>query len=195
MTSNIDDISLMKKLNSFDIYYFLKSKGKLYHFKEFLVKLISIIEKENNDSSSDQEHLKALKCLVNCYQDMGQIENAISILEEVSVKESKILGPYHPRTLLSLDRLTRLHREIGQIEKSLSSQEDVLSKRSKVLGQSHPDTLSSLGRLASCYQEIGQVEKAISIYEDVSDRETSKGAGPKPSIYIIIVKPFSRLLS
>jgi len=168
-TIDIDDTGLMNKLNDYNIYCFLESKGKLFYFKEFLERFVNIITKEKK-TNDDINRLSALSYLGHCYQEIGQAEKAILSYEEVSEIQSKVLGPDHPKVLLSLNHLANSYQQFGQIEKAISIHQLVSEKRSKILGADHPDTLSSLNNLVICFKDIGQIEKAILIQKDVSEK-------------------------
>ena len=72
--------------------------------------------------------LSSLANLACCYREIGKIEKAIAIQEDVSEKRSKLLGPDHPKTLSSLERLAGCYREIGKIEKAIAIREEKQSK-------------------------------------------------------------------
>ena len=60
--------------------------------------------------------LSSLNRLAGCYRDIGQVEKAISIYQDVSEKRAKVLGPNHRDTLSSLE----------QVKKAISVREDAL---------------------------------------------------------------------
>ena len=98
-------------------------------------------------------------------------ERALAIRE-------KALGPEHPDTATSLDRLGLLLKAQDDLAAARPLHERALAIREKALGPEHPDTATSLNNLARLLQEQGDLagarpilERALAIYETALGRE------------------------
>src|SRR5262249_1215102 len=92
------------------------------------------------------------------YSQAGQLfRDALAIRE-------KMLGPEHPDTATSLNRLSQLLDCQGDPE-ALPLCERALAIREKVLGLEHPDTGSSLSSLAHLRWAQGDFAGAVPLYE------------------------------
>jgi tetratricopeptide (TPR) repeat protein len=98
-------------------------------------------------------------------------ERALAIRE-------KVLGPEHPDTATSLDRLGLLLKAQDDLAAARPLHERALAIREKALGPEHPDTATSLNNLARLLQEQGDLagarpilERALTIYETALGRQ------------------------
>jgi hypothetical protein len=69
-------------------------------------------------------------------------------MRDALVIHEKVLGPEHPDTASSLNKLAVLHFDQGDFAGARPLCERALEIREKVLGPEHPDTASSLNSLA-----------------------------------------------
>jgi CHAT domain-containing protein len=74
---------------------------------------------------------------------------------------SKVLGPEHPQTALSLNNLAGSYEALGQADTALPIKFLVLAIYEKVLGPVHPDTARSHNNLAHSLWGLGQYDAAI----------------------------------
>ena len=87
--------------------------------------------------------------------EAGQLETAISLLEELVADRLRVLGADHPDTLTTRNNLAGYLAEAGQLETAISLLEELVADRLRVLGADHPDTLTTWHNLADCLGRAG----------------------------------------
>ena len=105
--------------------------------------------------------------LAAAYQDNGQFQEAIILLEQV-LKDLGTLKEDQPDRLHLQHELARAYDTNGQIQEALTLLEQVVRIRDQILREDHPDRLASHYELARAYRANGQVEEAISLLEQVA---------------------------
>src|SRR5262249_15119153 len=93
-------------------------------------------------------------------QERGQYRDAEPLLVRALSLREQSLGPDHPHTAQSLNRLAFLYRQQGKYERAEPLYLRALSIREQHLGAEHPHTAQSLNNLAGLYQEQGKYEMA-----------------------------------
>jgi tetratricopeptide (TPR) repeat protein len=83
---------------------------------------------------------------------------------------SKILGPDHPHSLMSVNNLANTLSETNCLDEAQKCYERALAGYSKTLGEKHPYTLMSLQNLANLKRANGQLDQAEREY-----RQTLQG--------------------
>jgi len=110
-------------------------------------------------------------------RELGQVADAIPLLQRLAASRERALGPDHPGTLYAHSLLGDAHMDAGHLAKAEAVHTTVLAAREGVLGAEHPETLVSRIRLASLCQENGRFNEAITRFvELVADQERILGA-------------------
>jgi serine/threonine protein kinase/tetratricopeptide (TPR) repeat protein len=99
--------------------------------------------------------------------NLGHYPDAIRVLEESRATRSRLLGPDHPDTLVSMANLAAGYLSAGKLDKALPMLEDVLALEKAIPGINQPTIFASMTTLASGYQAAGRLDQAISLYEEV----------------------------
>jgi tetratricopeptide (TPR) repeat protein len=84
------------------------------------------------------------------------------------------LGPDHPDTLGSMNRLADSYAALGRQAEALKLREETLTLRKAKLGADHPDTLKSMSNLASSYAALGRHNEALMLREETLAVQKSK---------------------
>ena len=105
---------------------------------------------------------------------LGEPQKAVRLIGQSYAIYEEEFGADHPKTLSSMEALTRGYVDAGQLEKALPLKKKVFELRKEKLGADHPDTLVSMGSLATNYLKAGQLEKALPLYEKVFELEKAK---------------------
>jgi serine/threonine protein kinase/tetratricopeptide (TPR) repeat protein len=87
------------------------------------------------------------------------------------------LGPDHPDTLRSMNRLASIYYDLGQRAEALKLREETLGLCKAKLGPDHPDTLESMDSLAGSYANLGRHTEALKLQEEtLAVRQAKLGA-------------------
>jgi serine/threonine protein kinase/lipopolysaccharide biosynthesis regulator YciM len=97
---------------------------------------------------------------------LGYPERAIALFTKSRITFTAELGPDHPDTLSSMNRLANSYDDAGQTERALKLREETRARRKAKLGPDHPDTLRSMNNLANSYDDAGQTERALKLREE-----------------------------
>ncbi len=76
------------------------------------------------------------------------MEEAEKLEKETLKLRTKVLGEYHPDTLISMGNLALIYKNLGQLEEAEVLEKKTLKLHTEVLGKLHPGTLASMGNLA-----------------------------------------------
>ncbi len=109
--------------------------------------------------------LAAMHNLAMAYQDAGEYDQAIPILEVTLAKRTDKLGGDHADTIESMNDLAVAYWEAGQVDRAISLYEATLLKVKAKLGDDHSDTLTVMDNLAVACAAGGQAERAIVLHE------------------------------
>ena len=115
--------------------------------------------------------------LANAYQDVGRLEEAITLHKQTLDARTRTLGPHHPDTLGSGDNLACAYREAGRLEEAITLHKQTLDARTHILGPHHPDTLDSRHNLAVAYRDAGRLDQAIELHQQTL-KDTEGLLGP-----------------
>ena len=115
--------------------------------------------------------------LANAYQDVGRLEEAITLHKQTLDARTRTLGPNHPDTLGSGDNLACAYREAGRLEEAITLHKQTLDDRTHILGPNHPDTLGSRNNLANVYRDAGRLDQAIELHQQTL-KDTEGLLGP-----------------
>ncbi|HXY13131.1 MAG TPA: serine/threonine-protein kinase [Terriglobales bacterium] len=90
------------------------------------------------------------------YDDLGLYPEATKQLERALDLRRRVLGPEHPDTLRSANRLANLYDKEGKYAQAEALHSQTLEIRRRVLGPEHPDTLESMNNLTNVYYNQGK---------------------------------------
>ena len=101
----------------------------------------------------------------------GEYAESEELFRKVIQVRSQALGPKHPDTLASRNRLIYVLNEEEKHEEAETEARQVLLLREKVLGLEHPDTLLSRYNLASALYHRGKLPQAEQLYREVAEAD------------------------
>ena len=110
--------------------------------------------------------------LANAYQDVGRLEEAITLHKQTLDARTHILGPHHPDTLDSRHNLAVAYRDAGRLDQAIELHQQTLKDTEGLLGPNHPHTLTSRNNLAVAYRDAGRLDQAIELHEQTLDDRT-----------------------
>ena len=110
--------------------------------------------------------------LANAYQDVGRLDEAITLHKQTLDARTHILGPNHPDTLDSRHNLAVAYRDAGRLDQAIELHQQTLKDTEGLLGPNHPDTLTSSNNLAVTYRDAGRLDEAIELHEQTLDDRT-----------------------
>jgi serine/threonine protein kinase len=110
--------------------------------------------------------------IANAYQSLPrQHQLAVSHLERAAALRQAHLGPDHPDTLASMDRLANAYSEVSRDADAIALYQRILEKRRQMLGPDHPETLACLSHLAAAYCWGRQFDQSVRLYEQVLEKQ------------------------
>ena len=110
--------------------------------------------------------------LANAYQDVGRLEEAITLHKQTLDARTHILGPNHPDTLGSRNNLANVYRDAGRLDQAIELHQQTLKDTEGLLGPNHPHTLTSRNNLAVAYRDTGRLDQAITLFKQTLDART-----------------------
>ncbi|PYI09493.1 TPR-like protein [Aspergillus sclerotiicarbonarius CBS 121057] len=99
------------------------------------------------------------------YIKLGKYNDAETMLRQALQDRHERLGPEHPDTLDSLDKLGVVLWHRGQYKAAEISHQQAFQGKEKIYGPDHPNTLQSLANLATVLDEQGQYETSDALYQ------------------------------
>ena len=119
----------------------------------------------------DPLRLRISADLAGAQWSLERSEEALDLLLATLSSQARHLGPEHPDTLVSKDRLATFRWGQRRVKESEELWRDVLDARSRHLGASHPETLAVMGRLAGAHWSRGELDKAASLYQQALEAQ------------------------
>jgi tetratricopeptide (TPR) repeat protein len=109
------------------------------------------------------------------YRSLAQGEFGTVHLQKALDLCRAALGPHHPDTLASVQRLAAHYcsAAVGRSGESVVMLESVVREHTRLFGPDDPATLSSLGRLAAACQYDGQWDRGISLARHLLEKRTA----------------------
>src|SRR5262249_32272952 len=104
--------------------------------------------------------------LAMTYESLDECAVAQRHAERARERYERALGPEHPDTLASMNRLAKALTGQRRYEEARQLFEEVLALRRRVLGPEHPDTLTSMSNLATLLREQRQLEEARTLHDE-----------------------------
>jgi tetratricopeptide (TPR) repeat protein len=95
-----------------------------------------------------------------------------NLSERRTAASTRVLGPDHPHTLISMASSSEIFFQRRDLEHAERVTREVLETRTRVLGPEHPDTLSSTISLAMLLQEHGDLEGAQELKQQTLEVST-----------------------
>ncbi|KIM98677.1 hypothetical protein OIDMADRAFT_31451 [Oidiodendron maius Zn] len=135
---------------------------------EYLPHVLAVLELQDH-SLDEAARMKLLFSVAQCKFLLGKYKEAKRMHQETLELQTKLLGPEHPDTLESRNRLASALYSQGEYKAAEQIDQETLKLQTKLLGPEHPDTLESRNRLASALYCQGEYKAAEQI-----DQETLK---------------------
>ena len=88
------------------------------------------------------------------YQDKGDYDKVLPLLEQTLAVRERVLGVEHPDTLSSRNNLAMLYQDKGDYDKALPLLEQTLKVCEKTFGLKHPNTRAVWKNLQSCREKL-----------------------------------------
>jgi serine/threonine protein kinase len=95
---------------------------------------------------------------------------AVPHLERALQLRRDHLGPDHPDTLASMDKLSQAYLFVGRHREGIDLQQRRLEIGKATLGPDHPEPLAFKQRLAWAYHHAGQWDLSVPLYEQLLDK-------------------------
>jgi non-specific serine/threonine protein kinase/serine/threonine-protein kinase len=105
--------------------------------------------------------------IADAYLDLGLFPQAREHALQAVELRRKALGPYHPETMLSMDRLAVAYRSEAKYPEAEKIWTELYHYQQKALGESDPGTLQSMHSLAALYRSEGKYKDSAALYERV----------------------------
>ena len=101
------------------------------------------------------------------YDELGKLEKAVPLYEEVLRKRKETLGPDHRDTLKVMSYLAIAYSENKRLEDALPLFREVFERRKNKLGPENQGTLKSMYALALAYKVMNQLEDSLSLFKEL----------------------------
>jgi tetratricopeptide (TPR) repeat protein len=122
--------------------------------------------------SNDPElQAKMMYIMANTYYGLGLYSRAQSLVERGIEIQRRVLGPEHPDTLRSMNRLASILLDEGHLAEAEKLSRETLELRRRVLGPEHPDTLLSMNNLATTLGDEGHDAEAEKVFRETLESE------------------------
>ncbi|MEV8511831.1 FxSxx-COOH system tetratricopeptide repeat protein [Dactylosporangium sp. NPDC051484] len=125
-------------------------------------------------------HLRGLRATV--LREQGRFAEALRTDEEVARAQAGLLGPEHPNTLVTLDRLVADLRGLGRYTEAMQLALRAYRSWSRAVGRDHARTLDALTGLATAYRAAGRYRAARRCDERVARRRPFPGPDRHPAV-------------
>ena len=122
---------------------------------------------QNVLGTESSDTLALLGSLANAYASLGNLDEAISLYEQIVAHETRLLGDDHPHTLTSTSNLAYVYQNAGRVNEAIDLFETTLAKRTQTMGADHRATLTTRANLAGAYLAAGRLHEARELTEQV----------------------------
>ncbi|KAL5324993.1 hypothetical protein ACEPPN_006115 [Leptodophora sp. 'Broadleaf-Isolate-01'] len=137
------------------------------------------LRQSHNDPS--REFLPLYDLQARNLMNLGQVKEAVEMLEQVVEIEATTLPETHPDRLSSQYSLAIAYRANGQVGEAVEILEKVITIEATALPETHPSRLASQHALAITYEANGQVKEAVEILKQVVEIEANTLPETHPS--------------
>ena len=135
----------------------------------FLKPLLDFLGTQSSDDYNKVLKYKLIAQLLNnlamTYYLLGQLDQALPLIEKAYHYRLEALGEKHPETLESMNNLAVIYKDLGRLADALSLLEKGYRLAKKGLGDKHLYTIIGLNQLAYLYQELGRLDEALPLFE------------------------------
>lgn len=145
----------------------LRGLGKPQRAKSVFLEALSF--REQGVELAQEGWLALQGMLAGALEDLGELEPARTLYQQVVEDEVRILGPDHPSTLTTRSNLAGNLRKMGELESARSHYQQVLDALLQIVGPDHPRALITRNHLAGVLESLGELESARSLYQQVLD--------------------------
>ncbi len=133
----------------------------MQHFRE--------AEKFADIKRNSEEWAKLEDAIADLLFAQGKYSEAETLYRRVIELRTRVLGPEHPDTLASRNRLIYALNQEEEHDEAIAEARQVVTLREKILGYEHPDTLLSRYNLANALYHKGKYAEAEQLYRVVAD--------------------------
>jgi tetratricopeptide (TPR) repeat protein len=99
------------------------------------------------------------------FMHRGQYGEAEKLLEKMLAGQEKLLGPFHQKTLQTMDDLANAYSYQGRYNEALTLYGRALAGNETLLGSDHSTTLETVLRFANGYTLLGRYDEAETLYK------------------------------
>jgi tetratricopeptide (TPR) repeat protein len=105
------------------------------------------------------------------YNNLDELQFALSHLERAVAVRQAQLGPAHPDTLKSKQVLALVYEGLGRLPEAFALHQQILENRTALLGPNHTDTLVCMHNLAIAYRKAGQWATSVRLLEQLLQKQ------------------------
>ncbi|EUC54179.1 calcium-independent phospholipase A2-gamma, putative, partial [Rhizoctonia solani AG-3 Rhs1AP] len=138
--------------------------GQWIQLEKIMQQLLQVFQKELGDDGLTPE---TMKDFANTFLQLGRWDDALHLQIQCVSTHKRVLGEYHPDTLVSMSNLASTYLHVGRYDEAEQLQAQVLSARKRVLGEDHPNTLVAMNNLALIYLRLGRYDEAEQLQAQV----------------------------
>jgi tetratricopeptide (TPR) repeat protein len=142
----------------------MRQDSRLSHLLEDI-----FAELRKNPKEPLEELLPLYSLQARSLSNIGEINMAVALLEQIVEIKGRILAETHPDRLSSQHSLAIAYKANGQVKEARALLEQVVEIKGRILVETHPHRLASQHALASAYEANGQVKEAIALLEYVME--------------------------
>jgi len=164
-----------------NLSYAYAGRGEIERALELDRVQLDIVESISGAGSS--EALTTKLSIGHGLTQLGRLEEARSVFDEVYTGQLNHLGPRHPTTLSALHNLATVTRRLGDTRGAETLYLELVESRREVLGEHHAQTLNTINNLGELYLHADRpTEAAPWIERALADRLSALGEGHPDSI-------------
>ena len=126
-----------------------------------------LVELDQGANEPSRELLPLYDLQARSLRNVGQVKEAVDLLEKVVAIEATTLPETHPDRLASQHAPAVVYEANGQVKEAVDLLEKVIAIRNTTLPETHPNRLASQHELAGAYRANGQVKEAVALLEKV----------------------------
>ncbi len=126
-------------------------------FGHALLKVLK--DSETSNKSTLQNHL------ASALQDLGEYQNAKTLLQKAMISNEKNFGELHPNTAVSYSNLALVIKDLGDYQGAKDLLQKALISDEKNFGELHPSTARTYSNLALVLKDLGEFIEAIRLAE------------------------------
>jgi cellulose biosynthesis protein BcsQ/tetratricopeptide (TPR) repeat protein len=115
-------------------------------------------------------------------RERGRFAAALRVDEQVARAQAGLLGPEHPNTLVTHNRLVADLRGLGRYTEAMQLALRTYRSWSRAVGREHAQTLDALADLATAYRAAGRYRAARRCNERVARRRPFPGPDAHPAV-------------